>query len=122
HIGSADFRHNAAHRLRWVRSTRRSRPLGYIGQLFTMPFPLALLVCAANPSWWLVVPVTFAIRAAAAWMVSERVLRAPVNWDLLPAEDVTAFGFWLAGFFGNTIVWRGRRYRLHADGRFELTG
>ena len=52
HIGGADWRDNAAHRLRWVRSTRRSRPLGYIGQLFTMPLPLALLVCAADPAWW----------------------------------------------------------------------
>ena len=43
HIGSATFRENMAHRLRWARSTRRSRPAGYIGQLFTMPFPLALL-------------------------------------------------------------------------------
>ena len=48
HIGSADLRHNAAHRLRWARSTRRSRPLGYVGQLFTMPLPLALIVCAVS--------------------------------------------------------------------------
>src|SRR6201993_196231 len=46
HIGDATLSQNLAHRLRWARSTRRSRPAGYIGQLFTMPFPLALLVCA----------------------------------------------------------------------------
>jgi ceramide glucosyltransferase len=120
HIGSANLRHNAAHRLRWARSTRRSRPLGYVGQLFTMPLPLALLVCAVNPAWWPALPVAFCIRLSAAHVVSARVLRAKINWLLLPIEDITGFCFWLAGFFGNTIVWRGRRYRLYSDGRFEL--
>jgi ceramide glucosyltransferase len=120
HIGSADFRHNAAHRLRWARSTRRSRPWGYVGQLLTMPLPLALLVCAVSPAWWPVLVVTLAVRLCAAYMVSARVLRARINWWLLPIEDVTTFCFWLAGFFGNTIIWRGRRYRLYSDGRFEL--
>ncbi len=121
HIGtSSDFRHNAAHRLRWTRSTRRSRPAGYLGQLFTMPVPLALLVTAWNPSWWPVLPVTLAIRGVAAWTVSELVLRARLNWLLLPLEDIAGFCFWIAGFFGNTIVWRGRRYRLESDGRFSV--
>ena len=75
HIGSSDFRHNAAHRLRWARSTRRSRPLGYLGQAFTMPLPWAMAVCAVNPAWWPVLLVTLAVRAAAAYMVSTRVLR-----------------------------------------------
>ncbi len=120
HIGSSVFRENAQHRLRWTRSTRRSRPLGYLGQLFTMPLPLALLVCAVNPAWWAVLPVTLVMRIAACYTVSLRVLNARLNWALLPLEDVAGFCFWVAGFFGNTIVWRGRRYRLHADGRFEL--
>lgn len=120
HIGSADLRHNAAHRLRWVRSTRRSRPWGYLGQLFTMPVPLALLVCIVHPPWWPVLPVAFGVRAAAAWVISAKVLHTRLDWWLLPIEDLAAFGFWIAGFFGNTITWRGRRYRLQADGRFEL--
>jgi ceramide glucosyltransferase len=120
HIGSSNFRANAAHRLRWARSTRRSRPLGYLGQAVTMPLPWALAMCAVNPAWWPVLPLTLAIRAAAAYTVSTRVLDKRVNWLLMPLEDVAAFAFWIAGFFGRTIEWRGRRYRLHPDGRFEL--
>jgi ceramide glucosyltransferase len=120
HIGSATRRDNFAHRLRWARSTRRSRPAGYIGQLFTMPFPLSLIVFAAAPAWWPVVPLALLIRVLAAHAVGELVLRGRVNWLLLPVEDILGFCFWIAGFFGNTIAWRGRNYRLFPDGRFEL--
>ncbi|MGC1451043.1 MAG: bacteriohopanetetrol glucosamine biosynthesis glycosyltransferase HpnI [Candidatus Sulfotelmatobacter sp.] len=120
HIGSATLEDNVAHRVRWARSTRRSRPAGYLGQLFTMPLPLALLVCAAAPAWWAVLPIALIVRALAAYAVSARVLRARISWLLLPIEDLLGFVFWLAGFFGNTISWRGRRYRLFGDGRFEL--
>ena len=120
HIGSASLAENLIHRLRWARSTRRSRPAGYIGQLFTMPVPLALLVCGFAPTWWPVLPLTLIVRAVAAYMVSSRVLQTRINWLLLPIEDILGFCFWLAGFFGNTISWRGRRYRLFSDGRFEL--
>jgi ceramide glucosyltransferase len=119
HLGSTDLRHNAAHRLRWARSTRRSRPLGYVGQLFTMPIPLAGLLCFAAPEWWPAAAAAVLVRAIAAYVVSERVLRARVNWLLLPLEDLAGFGFWVAGFFGNTITWRGQQYRLFADGTFR---
>lgn len=123
HIGSATFAENIEHRLRWTRSTRRSRPAGYIGQLFTMPLPIALLACAAWPPWWAaVMSVALVVRFAAAYAVSARVLKATINWPLLPIEDLMGFCFWLAGFFGNTISWRGRRYQLFADGRFERVG
>lgn len=124
HIGSSGLRKNAAHRLRWARSTRRSRPMGYLGQALTMPFAWALAVCAVNPAWWpgwgIILPLTLAVRGASAYMVSTRVLQARTNWLLIPLEDLAACAFWIAGFFGSTIEWRGRRYRLHSDGRFEL--
>lgn len=120
HIGDSTLAENIAHRLRWARSTRRSRPSGYVGQLFTMPVPLALLAWAMAPRLWPVSLLTIAVRATAAYVVSARVLRARINWLLVPLEDLLGFIFWIAGFFGNTVVWRGRRYRLYADGRFEL--
>jgi ceramide glucosyltransferase len=119
HIGGGDWRDVASHRLRWVRSTRRSRPLGYIGQLFTMTLPLALLMFAAAPEWWPAAMAAVMLRMASACVVS-RVARARIDWLLLPVEDVVAFVFWIAGFFGSTIDWRGRRYLVHSDGRFEL--
>lgn len=118
HIGSATLRQNVAHRLRWMRSTRRSRPAGYIGQLFTMPVPLAVLLCLVSPAWWPVLPLALVARAVAAYTISARVLRDEINWPLLPIEDVIVFVFWISGFFGSTISWRGRRYRLNSDGRF----
>jgi ceramide glucosyltransferase len=120
HIGRATLHQNIEHRLRWARSTRRSRPAGYVGQLFTMPVPLAVVVCVAAPAWWPVLPLALIVRALAAYAVSARVLRARINWLLLPIEDLLGFCFWIAGFFGNTISWRGRRYRLFSDGRLEL--
>jgi ceramide glucosyltransferase len=119
HIDSVTLGQSVAHRLRWVRSTRRSRPMGYLGQLFTMPLPLALFLFFVKPGWWPVPLIAIGIRFLAAYTVSVRVLKARLNWLLLPVEDLAGFCFWMAGFFGNTISWRGRRYRLYSDGRFE---
>lgn len=121
-IGSSGFRENVRHRLRWVRSTRRSRPAGYVGQLFTYPLPLALIVWTLRPEWWPAAGLAIAARAVLAWMVAVRVLDDPLvrsRWWLIPVQDLLSFLFWLAGFFGNTILWRGRRYYLLPDGRFR---
>lgn len=122
-IGSQGFRANMAHRLRWARSTRRSRPAGYVGQVFTNPLPLALLLWAAAPAWSPLAAAAILLRALAAWAVAGRVLHDELTarrWYLLPVQDLLSFLFWVAGFFGNTIHWRGRRYYLRRDGRFEL--
>ncbi len=116
-IGSETARQNFSHRLRWGRTSRRSRPGGYIGQFFTHPLPIALLVTAIRPQMWLALIATVIIRYAAGWMISEVVLGARLAWILLPAEDLLGFAFWIAGFFGNSIVWRGHEYRLDRQGR-----
>jgi len=121
-IGTSTFRENAAHRIRWTRSTRRSRPAGYLGQLFTMPIPIALLLTAVRPDFWPALACAAIFRYSAAWVMSTLVLRGGLAWHLVPFEDVMTFAFWLGGFFGNSIVWRGRVYRLLKDGRFVLKG
>ena len=119
-IGSERLGSNFAHRLRWTRSTRRSRPAGYVGQIFTYTLPLALLLTIAAPVWWPLLIPTVMLRAAAAYAVAGPVLHAGTQWHLLIVQDLLSFGFWIAGFFGNTIRWRGRDYELLRDGRFVL--
>jgi ceramide glucosyltransferase len=121
-IGAQPFAANMRHRLRWNRSTRRSRPWGYIGQVFTNPLPPAMILCAMRPEWWPVLAATGLFRAAAGWATAGYVLRDPLTrrlWWLTPLQDIASFLTWIAGFFGNTIVWRGRKYYLLPDGRFE---
>jgi ceramide glucosyltransferase len=36
---------------------------------------------------------------------------------LYPLRDLMGFGFWLAGYAGDTVVWRGEKYRLVSGGR-----
>ena len=86
-----------------------------------MPMPLAIaLARGGNLSYWPILPAALLLRAIVALtVVSSRVLRARLDWLLLPLEESWHSVFWVAGFFGKTIIWRGRRYRLHPDGRFE---
>jgi ceramide glucosyltransferase len=123
-IGAQRLGANLEHRLRWARSTRRSRPLGYIGQLFTNPLPLALLLIAVHPSWWILATAAFVFRLVAAWAVTRRVLGQHLTffqWLLVPLQDFASFVVWLSGFFGRTVMWRGRRYDVRQDGTFGLS-
>jgi ceramide glucosyltransferase len=122
-IGAQSFRASLEHRLRWCRSSRRSRPWGYIGEIFTHTLPLGLAMLAAHRAWWPWFAAAAAVRAAAAWAAAGYALHDPLTrrrWFLVPLQDLAQFAVWIAGFFGNTILWRGRKYLLLPDGRFEI--
>jgi ceramide glucosyltransferase len=119
-IGSQAFVANMVHRLRWNRSTRRSRPAGYAGQLFTYPLPVAAaLVCVEPSLWWTILPAA-GLRAWAAHEVAIRTLDDPVTsrkWWLAPVQDLLSFLAWASAFWGSTIEWRGSRYLIDRQGR-----
>ncbi len=122
-IGSQPMKRNLSHRLRWARSTRRSRPLGYWGQIFTYPLPLALLLFLVHPAAWPMIPVTLIVRAGAATATGYFVLRDPVltsQWWLLPVQDVLGVLVWMGGFLGDKIVWRDRKITVLRDGKLEV--
>lgn len=122
-IGSQRMLPNLSHRLRWARSTRRSRPAGYWGQMFTYPLPLALLLWAAQSAAWPVVLLALALRAGAAIATSEFVVHDPLlrrQWWLLPLQDLLGFVVWIGGFLGDTIIWRDRKCTVLRDGRLQV--
>jgi ceramide glucosyltransferase len=115
------------HQLRWARTVRDARPWGYVGLVFTSGLGWALLnvlASGASPlSLWLL-GLSFFLRLALAMTVGAKVLGdrqvLPSLW-LLPLRDLVAVGVWMAGFAGNTIVWRGERLALK-DGKLYKTG
>lgn len=121
-IGSQDMVRNLSHRLRWARSTRRSRPAGYWGQIFTYPLPLALLLWASWPKAWPLVVLTLLLRAGAA-LATGMIVRDSLllrQWWLLPIQDILGFLVWMGGFLGDTIVWRDRKCTVLRDGRLHV--
>ncbi len=122
-IGSEPMRVNFAHRLRWNRSTRRSRPLGYLGQFFTNPLPVLLAVWPLTGFEAGFLGAALLLRFTVAFAAQNGVLNdnpKPQQLYQLPLQDLLSFAFWVAGFFGNSIHWRGQKYRLHKDGTFTL--
>lgn len=121
------FRGFADHQLRWARSTRDSRRLGYVGLGVTFCLPWAILACIASGfALWSFTLLSMAAlaRVSVALAVGVGVLRdGQVLRDLwlLPLRDVLALGFWVWSFAGDTVVWRGERFHLH-DGRLRKAG
>ena len=115
------------HQLRWARTVRDSRPGGYLGLTVTHGFAWALFNLVASGlspvSLWLL-GLSFFLRMAQAMTVGTEVLGdhevLPNLW-LLPLRDVVGMGVWVAGFAGNTIMWRGERFMLKG-GKLEKQG
>ena len=106
------------HQLRWLRTVRDARPGGYAGLLFTHGFTLALVNVIASGlspvSLW-ILAMSFFLRLTLAMTVGAEVLgdhQVLPNLWLLPMRDLVATGLWIAGFAGNTIVWRGERFTV----------
>lgn len=124
-IGSQGLTRNLGHRLRWRRSTRRSRPVGYWGEIFANPFPWALVLPVAASgaawSWWLlgtcaVLRMLAAIAVGRYALQNTRFLR---HCWLVPIQDTLSLAVWVAGLFGKRVTWRDRTYELTRDGRLR---
>ncbi len=116
------------HQVRWMKSTRFSRPKGHFGTALTFSMPFGLLGLAAGfllgQAWWGVEVLACAIasREALSIAVGRMVVRDPSWFNLVvlyPARDLMGFFFWAASYMGNRILWRGRVFRLLPGGKMR---
>jgi ceramide glucosyltransferase len=111
------------HQLRWSRSTRRSRPAGYFGLIFTYGTALALINAAvARGSVFSLALLAFTLiaRMAMGWTIGvgylgDRILKR--YFYLLPARDLLSFIIWCVSWFGRKVEWRGRVFEVGKDGK-----
>ncbi|HKF21751.1 MAG TPA: bacteriohopanetetrol glucosamine biosynthesis glycosyltransferase HpnI [Candidatus Angelobacter sp.] len=124
HLPAYSFREFFQHQMRWARSTRDSRRMGYLGLLLTFGLPWAMIavVLAAGTWWsWTVLAAAALLRAAVALEVGLGVVHDRAVWRhlwLLPLRDLVAFWVWFASFADHTVHWRGDIFILE-DGKIR---
>ena len=113
--------------LRWMQSTRRSRPWGHLGTGLTFAMPYGLLgllwgLLSGHPwlglLWLGAMVVNRWLQAAAILTVlgdPDRVYNALIY----PLRDVLGFLLWVGSYGGENFYYRGKIYKLKEGGRVE---
>jgi ceramide glucosyltransferase len=116
------------HQVRWMKSTRFSRPKGHFGTALTFGIPFGLLAWAAaaalgHPFLGLALfGWSLATRLALSLVVGRAVVGDRSWFGLLvlyPIRDLMGFCFWIASYFSNRILWRGRVLQLLPGGKMR---
>lgn len=120
------FRQTFGDQLRWMKSTRYSRPMGHVGSGLTFALPFGVLGLASG----LVLghPALGAALLAAAFL--NRVVQSiAVGWGVIgdsralrycwlyPLRDLVGFFTWMASFTSRSFFWRGEIYRFGDGGK-----
>jgi ceramide glucosyltransferase len=112
--------------LRWMKSTRFSRPMGHLGTglTYAMPFGvLGLIAALALGHWGLGIALfaaAFANRVVQSIAVGWRTIgdrRALSLSCLYPVRDLLGFFVWMGSYSSRNFFWRGETYRFSKDGR-----
>lgn len=125
---NASLAQSLKHQVRWMKSTRFSRPKGHFGTALTFSMPFGLLgLVAGIASHHVAVGIFLLLWAVASrwalsiavgnWVVGDR------NWFnllvLYPIRDLMGFGFWAASYLSSKILWRGRIFQLLPGGKMR---
>ena len=113
------------HQLRWARTQRLCRPVGYTGMVVTYGTVwagLGLVSGWATPLAVLAV-LTLVVRCVSATLLGRyflgvKLTLATCGFVLL--TDLLSFGIWVWSLGGNTVRWREHTFRVRRDGTMVL--
>lgn len=113
--------------LRWMQSTRRSRPAGHLGTglTFAMPFGLLGFAVEAMRSHWVAALTFLAIAVANRMLQAFTVLRVLGAEDIgfqtliYPLRDLLGFVVWCSSYLPADTSYHGTRFRIMPDGTLK---
>ena len=98
------------HQVRWSRTIRVSRTAGYFGYVVTQ-----------LSFWCLFASWPFALAGLAVRLLTASFYTEAKLLPFVPFRDLFGFAVWAAGMTGNTVEWRGIKYKLSANGKMVST-
>jgi ceramide glucosyltransferase len=107
-----------AHQLRWLRTVRDARGLGYAGLPFTfgLMWAGAAVVASAGALWsWPLLSLALLARLALALSVGVGVLgdtQVLRDWWLIPLRDCVGAVLWAWSYASDEVEWRGVKFQL----------
>lgn len=116
------------HQTRWARSTRISRPMGYLGLILTYGTALALLnvaVDGASKFSLMLLATTLVMRLTMGWTIGVHWLEDKIlkkYFWLVPVRDLLSFLVWCLSWVGKRVEWRGRFFEVARDGKMIQVG
>jgi ceramide glucosyltransferase len=125
----ADFVESIKHQVRWMKSTRFSRPKGHLGTSLTYGVLFGVMAWAGalllGMPWlgWCALLGSVLGRGIQAWIVSRHVVNERRIWTtilLFPLRDLIGPVIWVLSYGSNRIHWRGEIYELVDGGRMRL--
>jgi ceramide glucosyltransferase len=126
-VQDTSFRLSFRNQLRWMQSTRRSRPLGHLGSglTFAIPFGLLGLVWGLLSGHALLGGVWLAAMVLNRWLQAAAILQVMGDEEwlrsmlLYPLRDLLGSVLWLGSYGGDKFYYRGKMYTLKGGGRVE---
>jgi ceramide glucosyltransferase len=106
------------HELRWLRTIRAVRPVGYGLSFVTFGVPtaaLGVLLSGGAPAAFAMLAVTAATRLMLHFTIRHRGSTA-LQLLLLPVRDVLSLALWSWSFATRRVHWRNERYHVNRDG------